>query len=492
MQSAQPESFLTRPPWEGRVFTGGGWYEATGGARDVIEPATGKALSRVGLANPADIELAARAAAAAQPAWAAMPPRDRADILRRAAGYFEQNSEEIAAYVARETGGILPKAQHEVREVVAQLHVAAALVLQPQGVVLPSTPGRLSYARRVPLGVVGVISPFNFPLILSMRSVAPALALGNAVVLKPDPQTPVTGGFFIARAFERAGLPAGVLQVLPGAADAGEAMCTDPNIQMIAFTGSTGAGRRVGELAGRHLKKVALELGGKNSLIILDDADLDRASSNVAWGAYLHQGQICMATGRVLVHQSVVSELTRRLVDRARKLPVGDPATGKVALGPIINERQRDRVHAIVEDAVREGARLETGGTYDRLFYQPTVLSGVRASMRAFKEEVFGPVASIVPFGSDDEAVAMANDTEYGLSAAIISRSVGRAMALGERLRTGLVHINDQTVNDEVINPFGGRGASGNGGSMGGPSDAEEYTQWRWVTVKDEAPIYPF
>jgi benzaldehyde dehydrogenase (NAD) len=491
MRAAQPESFLQRPAWTGCVFDGT-WRTAGGGARDVHEPATGQVLSRVGIANPADIAAAARAAAAAQPGWAAMPPRERADVLRRAAAYFEEHLAEIAPYIARETGGILPKGQREVREVVAQLHAAAALVLQPQGVVLPSVPGCLSYARRVPLGVVGVISPFNFPLILSMRSVAPALASGNAVVLKPDLQTPVTGGFFIARAFELAGLPAGVLQVLPGGADAGEAMCTDPNIQMIAFTGSTTVGRRVGAIAGEHLKKVALELGGKNSLIILEDADLERAASNVAWGAYLHQGQICMATGRVLVHERVAAELTARLVERARKLPVGDPATGQVALGPLINERQRDRVHAIVEDAVREGARLEVGGTYDRLFYQATVLSGVRPTMRAFKEEIFGPVANVVRFGTDDEAIALANDTEYGLAAAILSRSVGRAMAMAERLNTGLVHVNDQTVNDDVVNPFGGRGASGNGGSMGGPSDAEEYTQWRWVTVKDEAPVYPF
>jgi len=337
-----------------------------------------------------------------------------------------------------------------------------------------------------------VISPFNFPLLLSMRSTAPALAVGNAVVLKPDPQTAVTGGFFIARAFEDAGLPAGVLQVLPGAADAGEAMCTDPHIRMIAFTGSTAAGRRVGELAGRHLKKVALELGGKNSLIILEDADLDRAASNVAWGAYFHQGQICMATGRVLVHGSIAGELTRRLVAKAHQLPVGDPMTGQVALGPIINERQRDRVHAIVQDAVKEGATLEAGGTYDRLFYKPTVLSGVRPTMRAFREEVFGPVASIIAFHTDDEAIAIANDTEYGLSTAVISRAIGRAMAICERLQSGIVHINDQTVADDASNPFGGRGASGNGGAMGGPADLDEYTQWRWITVQDEPPAYPF
>jgi benzaldehyde dehydrogenase (NAD) len=320
-----------------------------------------------------------------------------------------------------------------------------------------------------------------------MRAVAPALAVGNGVVLKPDAQTPVTGGFILALAFAEAGLPKGVLQVLPGSAEAGEALCTDPNVQMISFTGSTATGRRVGELAGKHLKKVALELGGKNSVIILEDADLDLAAKNVAFGAYLHQGQICMATGRVLVHESIADALTERLVAKAQHLPVGDPATGNV-IGPLINERQRDRVHAIVSQAISEGAQLRAGGTYEGLFYKPTVLRGVRPSMRAFREEVFGPVANITTFASDDEAVALANDTEYGLSAGVLSSSIGRAMAIAERLKVGLVHVNDQTIADEVINPFGGAGASGNHTSMGGPADAGAYTQWRWMTVKGSAP----
>ena len=491
MGVAQVLRVLQPDHWEGRMFNGS-WYVGAGGARGVIEPATGKLLSTVGIANPADIAVATAAAAAAQSAWAAMPPRERAAVFRKAAAVLERDADELALYIARETGGILAKGQHEVREAIILMQLAAAIPMQSQGEVLPSERGRMSIARRVPLGVVGVISPFNFPLVLSLRSVAPALAVGNAVVLKPDPQTPVSGGFIIARAFEEAGLPKGVLHVLPGGADAGEALVTDRHVAMIAFTGSTAAGRRVGELAGKHLKKVALELGGKNSLIVLEDADLDRAVNNAAWGAFLHQGQICMASGRIIVHEKIVAEFTRRLAEKARHLPVGNPAVQEVALGPIINARQLQRVHSIVQDTLAAGAKLEAGGEYERLFYKPTVLSGVRPGMRAFEEEVFGPVASVVSCSSDDDAVALANDTEYGLSCAVISNDVGRAMALGERLNAGLVHVNDQTVNDECVNPFGGRGCSGNGGSMGGPADRDEYTQWQWMTVRCTPPSYPF
>ncbi|KWU52434.1 benzaldehyde dehydrogenase [Pseudomonas palleroniana] len=470
----------------------GDWDPASGAVIPVIEPATGEPLMHCAMASPADIAVASRSAALAQPAWAALGPRERAEVFRKAAEVARQSFAELALYVARETGAALFKGEHEVREAIVLLHQAAGLLSQPHGVVLPSAAGRLSYARRQPHGVVGVISPFNFPLVLSLRSVAPALAAGNAVVLKPDPQTPVSGGFLIARLFEEAGLPKGLLHVLPGAAAAGEALCRDPNVRMIAFTGSTAAGRKVAEVAGRHLKKVALELGGKNPLIILEDADLDLAASNAAWGAWLHQGQICMATGLVLVHESIAASLTRKLVDKARALTVGNAARGEAALGPLINLRQLQRVREIVNDSLQAGAKLEAGGDYDQLFYQPTVLSGVRPGMRAFEDEIFGPVATVVSFATDEEAIELANRTEYGLSAAILSPSVGRAMAIGERLDCGLLHINDQTVADECINPFGGRGASGNGGSVGGPADWDEYSQWQWVTVKNTPPAYPF
>lgn len=477
---------------ESECIFNGDWVPASGSVIPVIEPATGECLMRCAMADVVDMATACRSAALAQPAWAALGPRERAEVFRRAAAWAQQSFAELALYVARETGAALFKGEHEVREAIVLLHQAAGLLSQAHGVVLPSAAGRLSYARRQPHGVVGVISPFNFPLVLSLRSVAPALAAGNAVVLKPDPQTPVSGGFIIARLFEAAGLPKGLLQVLPGPAPVGEALCRDPNVRMIAFTGSTGAGRKVAEVAGRHLKKVALELGGKNPLIILEDADLDLAASNAAWGAWLHQGQICMATGLILAHESIVASLTRKLVDKARALTVGNAARGEAVLGPLINQRQLQRVHDIVNDSVQAGARLEAGGEFDRLFYQPTVLSGVRPGMRAFEDEIFGPVATVVSFSSDEEAVELANRTEYGLSAAIISPSVGRAMAIGERLDCGLLHINDQTVADECVNPFGGRGASGNGGSVGGPADWDEYSQWQWVTVKNTPPAYPF
>ncbi|WP_409525037.1 benzaldehyde dehydrogenase [Nitrincola sp. MINF-07-Sa-05] len=483
---------LSSSHWEGLIFDGS-WKAANGGSAAVIEPATGVELTRTGMGDAADISIAARSAAEAQAEWVKMPCRERAEIFYRAAEILQKDFESARTWIARETGGLFAKGEHEVREAIVILRRAGSMLLDPnQGLVLPSASGTLSFAKRQPLGVIGVISPFNFPLILSLRAVAPALAVGNAVVLKPDPRTPVSGGFIIARAFEQAGLPKGLLHVIPGGADAGESLCTDPHVRMIAFTGSTAIGRRVGELAGRHLKKVMLELGGKSPLIITEDVDLDIAASNAAWGAWFHQGQICMASGKIIVHESIAQQLIERLVAKATHLPFGNPVDGNVALGPIINRSQLERVDAIVKDSVAAGAVLEAGGEPEGPYYRPTVLSGVKPGMRAYNEEFFGPVASIITFRDDEEAISIANDTEYGLAAAVICRSVSRATAIADRLSAGMVHVNDQTVNDECINPFGGRGASGNGGSIGGPADWDEFCQWQWVTVKDAPHAYPF
>jgi len=483
---------LLRPSiWQGRIFTGD-WIASHGGVHTFTEPATGEQLGRIGLADADDVARSATLARAAQAAWAASDYKERAAIFRRAAAVIAEHHDELATWIVRETGAIRPKADLELREASAHLQEAASMLTQPKGQLLASASGQMSIARRMPHGVVGVISPFNFPLILSIRSIAPALATGNAVVHKPDLQTPVSGGVLIARIFEEAGLPKGVLHVLPGAAEAGQAMCSHPDIAMIAFTGSTAVGRSIGELAGRNLKKMSLELGGKNSLIILDDADPDIAAANVAWGAYLHQGQICMASGRVLLQRGIAAAVIERLVAKAGQLPVGDPMSGKVALGPLINARQVQRVHSIVQDSVAAGATLLAGGTYENQFYQPTVLTGVRPGMRCFEEELFGPVASVTVFDTDQEAIALASATTGCLALGVITPTLARAMFIVDRVPAGHAHINDQTVLAEAHAPFGGGGTSGNGGRHGGSADWDEFTQWQWLTVKTEAPRYPF
>jgi benzaldehyde dehydrogenase (NAD) len=478
--------------WQGRIYSSG-WVAAHGGTVQCTEPATGEVLATAGLADAEDIGAAVLAARRAQPGWAAEPGPQRAALIRRAARLLEDNRAEFERWLVREGGAIPGKAAFEVDLVLGELWEAAALPTQSWGHLLPtSEAGRQSIAKRVPLGVVGVISPWNFPLILSARAVAPALALGNAVVLKPDVQTAVSGGLLLARLFELAGLPGGVLHVLPGDAEPGEALAGHPDVAMISFTGSTAVGRLVGEVAGRTLKRVSLELGGNNALIVLDDADVDVASSAGAWGAFLHQGQVCMTAGRHIVLEAVADEYLQRLTERAEKLPVGNPHTEQVALGPLINERQLANVDRIVTETVSAGATLRTGGTHERLYYRPTVLAGVTGDMPAFREEIFGPVAPVIVVRDVDEAVRVANDTEYGLVAAVQTGSVERGLDVAERLRTGIVHVNDQTLNNDAFAPFGGTGASGNGSRFGSQSSWDEFTQWQWVTARPQAHGFPF
>ncbi len=484
-------TFLNEATWRGKAFSGG-WKAVSGGEAPVTEPATGAELGRVGVASPADIAAAATAAAAAQPAWAALPHTERSAILRRAGDIWKAHAGEIEGWSIREGGKIAPAAQFETHVATEEIYEAATLPSRPYGELLPTESPHLSWAERVPVGVVGVISPFNFPQILAIRSVAPALALGNAVVLKPDPRTAVCGGVVLARVFEEAGLPEGVLHVLPGGADAGETLITDPLVRVISFTGSTAVGRHVGALAGQHLKRVHLELGGNSALIVLDDADLDAAASAGAWGSFLHQGQICMTTGRHLVQDSVYDDYVAALAAKASHLPVGDPASGQVALGPIIDERQRDKIHGLVTGSVDAGARLAAGGTYDGLFYRPTVLAEVAPAMPAYASEVFGPVAPVIRFSTADEAAKLAADTEYGLSLGILTKDVLRGLDLARKIPTGIVHINDQTVDDAPNTPFGGIGASGTGARFGGTANLDAFTDTRWVTMRSEIAPYPF
>ncbi len=477
--------------WRGKIFSGG-WKEPGGGDAAVIEPATGDEIGRVGIAAAADVAAAAAAAAAAQPAWAALPYTQRAAILRKAGDIWLAHAAEIEDWSIREGGKIPPAAQFETHVATEEIFEAATLPSRPYGDLLPSESPHLSFAERVPVGVAGVIAPFNFPQILAIRSVAPALALGNAVLLKPDPRTAVCGGVVLAQVLAAAGLPEGLLHVLPGGAEVGEAVVSHPQVPVISFTGSTAAGRRVGALAGRLLKRVHLELGGNSALIILDDADLDAAASAGAWGSFLHQGQICMTTGRHLVHEAVYDGYVARLADKAAHLPVGNPATGQVALGPVIDERQRDKIHELVTGSVGAGARLAAGGSYEGLFYRPTVLADVAPAMPAYASEVFGPVAPVLRFATADEAAKLAADSEYGLSLGILTRDVMRGLELARRIPTGIVHINDQTVDDAPNTPFGGVRASGTGARFGGTANLDAFTDTRWVTVRGDVAPYPF
>lgn len=490
-QNSQMVTLLDDDRWHNKVYSGG-WVDGGGADIAVVEPATGKKLGSVGSANPQDVRAAAKRAAEAQKAWAATKPTQRATILRSAGQLFEDHAVELQAWIMQETGAISAKADLELHVAAQECYEAAALCTAPMGEVLSTDDPRWSIARRRPAGVVSVISPFNFPLILSIRSVVPALGLGNAVLLKPDPRTSVSGGVIIARILEEAGLPTDVLQLLPGGGDTGAAMVDAPEVRIVSFTGSTAAGRKVGEAASRNLKRVHLELGGNNALVVLPGADLDAAVSAGAFGSFMHQGQICMTAGRHLVHESLVDEYVSKLAEKAKNIPVGDPSAEAVALGPIIDAGQRDNVHSIVQKAQEQGASVEAGGDYRDLFYSPTVLSNISTSNTAWVDEIFGPVAPVMSFSTIEEAADIVNTSEYGLSVGILG-DVGMAMDLSDMVESGKIHINEQTVGDEANAPFGGVGASGTGSRFGGAAaNIDAFTETQWLTVRSSIAKYPF
>ncbi|RJQ75477.1 aldehyde dehydrogenase family protein [Pseudonocardiaceae bacterium YIM PH 21723] len=477
------------------LLADGSWCSRThlsGESRAVIEVATGVELKRLRMATPQDVHTAAARAAEAQREWAARPPSARATVLRTAAQLWMDHRKEVEDWLIREAGSVRTKAAFEVGMAVGICFEAAALPTHPRGEVLATEQTRWSLSRRLPVGVVSVISPFNYPLILAIRSVAPALALGNAVLLKPDPRTAICGGVALLRIFEEAGLPPGLLQLLPGGADVGAAVIEAPEVGAVSFTGSTGAGRVVGATAAKALKRVHLELGGNNAIVVLPGADIPAAASAGAFGSYLHQGQICMATGRHLVHESQFDEYVSILAAKAAALPVGDPYTEDVALGPIIDGTQLAHIEQVVNDAVAAGATVVTGGKADPPFYPPTVLTGLDTQNPAWRKEIFGPVAPVLAYRDLDEAARIVNDSEYGLSVGILG-DVGLALPLAEKLHSGKVHINEQTVDDEPTAPFGGMKDSGNGARFGGAqANIEAFTETQWVTVRPTIATYPF
>ncbi|QBR02218.1 benzaldehyde dehydrogenase [Paraburkholderia pallida] len=478
--------------WREKIYSGG-WKTAEAGVLEVTEKATGERMGAIGCASPADVSLAAAMARDAQRAWSATPGPQRGDVLREVARLIREHREEIALQIVRETGSIRPKGHAEVELAIREILEAAALASQPTGMITTSdVKGRHSVARRIPLGVVGVITPWNSPFLLAARAIAPALATGNAVLLKPDPQSPVCGGAIYAQLFAAAGLPEGLFHVLPGGVQTGDALVRDPLVNMISFTGSTQVGKQIGAVAGGLLKRVNLELGGKNPYIVLDDADVEAAASAGAWGSFLHQGQICMSAGRHLVHERIAEAYIASLVRRAKALKVGDPFKGDFHIGPIVNERQAANVERIVADSVSKGAKILAGGSRDGLFFAPTVMVDVAPGMPVFEEEIFGPVAAVTVVKSDDEAVSLANQTGYGLVAAVVSADLRRAQRVADRLHAGIVHINDQTVVHEVFGPMGGLGLSGNGHNYSTLTNADQFTEWQWMTSRDDVPAYPF
>ena len=478
--------------WNDKLFAGGSWRDGGGEQIKVVAPASGEVLGALATASPEDVQSAATEALTAQQEWARRTPSERAAVLRRAGQLWEEHAEEIGGWIVKETGAIPPKAGLETHIAAAECYEASALPSHPMGDVLASDEPHWSLARRRPAGVVTVISPFNFPLILSIRSVAPALALGNAVLLKPDPRTTVSGGVSIVQILREAGLPDGLLQLVPGGRETAEAAITAPEVRVVSFTGSTAAGRSVGALGAQHLKRTHLELGGNSALVVLPGADIAKAVSAGAFGSFMHQGQICMTTGRHLVHESLREEYVEGLGATADHLPVGDPATDQVALGPIIDASQLARIDDLVQSSVSTGARLVAGGTHEGLFYRPTVLADVDGEMPAWREEIFGPVAPVRTFSTTDEAVALASENDYGLSLGILG-DVGEAMKVADAVPSGIVHINEQTVADEANAPFGGVASSGTGSRFGGArANIEAFTETQWLTVRSEIAPYPF
>jgi vanillin dehydrogenase len=470
-----------------RLLIGGEWVPAgSGRSWESSGPVEGVGACPVAAAGPDDARRAADAAAAAFPAWSATPPGERRALLNRAADLLQERAEQIAAVMTEETGGTFGWGMFNCSLAAGMLREAAAQAYGLIGEVIPSDiPGLLALGVRQPVGVVAGLAPWNAPVILGTRAVATPLAYGNTVVLKASEESPRTHAA-IASALNDAGLPPGVVNLLvherDDAAPVVDALIEHPAVRRINFTGSTQVGRLIAEKAGRHLKRVLLELGGKAPMVVLDDADLDAAVAAAGFGAFFHQGQICMSTERIVADRAVVDDFGARLAAKASGLVVGDPREPSTQIGPLINEAAVRRVSELVEDARGKGADVLAGGSADGMLYAPTVLAGVTPEMRIYAEESFGPVVTLVAVDGVDEAVRVANDTEYGLSASVFGRDVPRAFDVARRIESGICHVNGATVHDEPQMPFGGVKASG-WGRFGGRAALDEFTELRWITV---------
>jgi acyl-CoA reductase-like NAD-dependent aldehyde dehydrogenase len=467
--------------------TGGATYERT-------NPVSGKVATRAAAATIADARAAADAAAAAFPAWSALGPSERRARLLRAADLLDQRTDQVVARMMEETGSTAPWAGFNAALAANMLREAAALTTRVAGEMIPSDrPHSMTFTLRQPVGVVLGIAPWNAPLILGVRAVAAPLACGNTVVLKAAELCPSTHRL-IGEVLRDAGLPPGTVNVVTNApADAAqvvEALIAHPAVRRINFTGSTRVGRIIAEAAARRLKPVLLELGGKAPMVVLDDADLDQAVQAAAFSAFMNQGQICMSAERLVVDEKVADAFVARFAAKAASLPAGDPR-GKVVLGSVVAPEAAERIGALVKDAVGKGATLVAGGNLRGTIMDATVLDRVTPAMRIYAEESFGPVVCVVRVKGVEEAIAVANDTEFGLSASVFGRDVVRALEVAKRIESGMCHINAPTVHDEAQMPFGGMKASGYG-RFGGTAAIAEFTELRTITLATAPLHYPF
>lgn len=476
-------------------FIGGEWRPGQSSRSAVnLNPFDDSELGKIQLASQGDVDAAYAAAKAAQPAWAALAPDAREAILRRAVAIFDARADELRGWLGRESGSTVIKSHIEVGAARTITEYSASFPSTVKGEMLACPPEMESRVYREPLGVIGIISPWNFPLHLSVRSVAPALALGNTVVLKPASDTPFTGGTLIAKIFEEAGVPAGVINVIIGSgAEIGDYFVEHEVPAFISFTGSTEVGKRVGQLAtgGKFIKRVALELGGNAPLVVLDDADIEAAAGAAVFGRFLHQGQICMSTNRVIVDAKIHDAFVEAVVERAKKLTFGDPLSPATNVGPAINKGQADGVRAKIAKARAEGAVQVLGQDTEGNQIAPHIFTDVKADFALAQEETFGPVLPIIKARDEAHALELANDTEFGLSSAVYSQNIERAVAFARKIVAGMTHVNAITVADHANAPFGGEKNSGLG-RFNGHWILEEFTRTHWVTIHPQGPQYPF
>ncbi|WP_369215374.1 aldehyde dehydrogenase family protein [Streptomyces flavofungini] len=472
-----------------------GEWKVGSGSWDIIDfnPYDGEKLASITVATADEVDQAYRAAERAQREWAETNPYERRGVFERALRVVTDREEEITEAIIAELGGTRLKAAFELQLTKEFLREAVHLALRPEGRILPSPEeGKENRLYRTPVGVVGIVSPFNFPLFLSIKTVAPALALGNAVVLKPHQSAPVIGGSLIAKIFEEAGLPAGLLNVvITDIAEIGDALIEHPVPSVICFTGSDRVGRHVATVCASHFKRSILELGGNSALIVLDDADLDYAVDAAVFSRFVHQGQVCMAANRILVDRSVEAEFTEKFVAKVASLKVGDPADPATHIGPLINASQAEAVSSVVEQTIAAGARALLHGAVKGNLVAPSVLTELPPGSPVLGQEIFGPVALLVPFDGEDEAVRIADDTPYGLSGAVHTGDVERGVRVAKRVRAGMFHVNDGTVHDEPIVPFGGEKSSGVG-RLNGESTVDAFTTHKWISVQHGRSNFPF